>query len=87
MTSKKKSPKLRPDMNEVAFRIMQAATGEGPKPQPPGGEEKNAEAVKRGREGGKKGGKARTVSMSPRQRAALARKGAKARWSKQYGEE
>ena len=43
-----KRPKLRPDMNEVAYRIVQAATGEGPHPQPPGVAEKNAEAVKRG---------------------------------------
>ena len=46
-----KRPKLRPDMNEVAFRIVQAATEDGPRPQPPGGAEKNPEAAKRGRKG------------------------------------
>jgi len=77
-----KRPKLRPDMNEVAYRIMQAATGEGPRPQPPGGDEKNPEAVERGRKGGKKGGAMRAASMSSEQRATVARKGAKARWSR-----
>lgn len=75
-----KRPKLRPDMNEVAFRIMLAATGEGPRPQPPGGEEKNAEAVKRGRKGGKKGGNARAGTLGAAKRKAIAKKGAAARW-------
>jgi hypothetical protein len=73
-------------MNEVAFRIMQAATGEGPKPQPPGGEEKNAEAVKRGRKGGKKGGVARASALTKKQRATSARKAAKSRWTQEKSE-
>ncbi len=77
-----KRPKLRPDMNEVAFRIMQAATGEGPKPQPPGGEEKNAEAVRRGAKGGKKGGKARAEKLTERERTKAATIAALARWKK-----
>jgi hypothetical protein len=68
-----KRQKLRPDMNEVAFRIVQAATGEGPKPQPPGGEEKNAEAVSRGRKGGRIGGKVRAAKLSKERRSEIAR--------------
>jgi len=49
----KESPhKLRPDVAEVAFRVMQEATGEKPK-MLPGEGPKNPEAVKRGRKGGR----------------------------------
>lgn len=36
--------KLRPDVNEIAFRTAQAALGEAEKPSPPGEGEPNAEA-------------------------------------------
>jgi len=68
-------------MNEIAFRTMQAATGDAPKPLP-AGEQANPEATRRGRKGGKKGGKARAKGLSPKRRAAIARKAARARWSK-----
>jgi hypothetical protein len=76
-----KPPKMRPDVNEVAFRIVQAATGEGPRPEPPGMGDKNAEAVRRGAKGGKKGGKARAKALSPERRKKIARQAAKKRWS------
>ena len=77
----KKPPKLRPDVAEVAFRVMREATGEAPKTQPPSERtEKNAEAVKRGRKGGKKGGKARAEGMTPRERSASASNAANRRW-------
>lgn len=41
---------------------------------------KNEHAVALGRLGGKKGGVARTMSMTPAERTALARKAALARW-------
>lgn len=75
-----KKPKLRADVNEVAFRIVAAVTGDGPKPQPPGGAEKNPEAVKRGRKGGKKGGTARNDVLSDTERQGIARNAANARW-------
>jgi len=77
-----KAPKMRPDFNETAFRIMQAATGEGPKPEPPGSGEKNPDAVKRGRQGGKKGGKARALKLSADERKRIARSGSRARWNR-----
>jgi len=72
--------KLRPDVNEIAFATVQAAIGEGPRPTPPGEGEKNPDAVKRGRKGGKKGGVTRAQTLTKRRRVASARKAAKARW-------
>lgn len=83
MTAKKKPAKLRPDVAEVAFRVMQEATGEAPKTRPPSERsEKNADAVKRGREGGKVGGVVRAEVLSKRKRIAAATRAAKARWRK-----
>lgn len=66
-------------MNEIAFRVMQAATGEVTPEQQ---SEKNPAAVALGRLGGLKGGKARAEKMTPEQRSAAARKAARARWSR-----
>lgn len=74
--------KLRPDTNEIAFRTVQAALGEAPKPLPPGEGDKNPKAVKRGRAGGIKGGPARKVQTSAKRLRASAKKAAKARWPK-----
>lgn len=51
-----KKTKLRPDAAEIAYRTMLEATGQVPKTKPPSertNEEKDPEAVKRGREGGR----------------------------------
>lgn len=72
---------MRRDLNEVAFDIVRAATGEAEKPQPPGAREKNPEAVRRGRKGGKKGGAARAAKLSTQQRKRAAKRAADARWS------
>ena len=74
----KKRPSLRQDENERAFALVQAMTGGGPRPEPPGGREKNPEAVERGRAGGKKGGKARARLLTPERRSEIARIGARA---------
>lgn len=80
----KPSAKLRPDVAETAFRVMQEAIGERPKTLPPSErKEKNPEAVKRGRKGGKKGGRSRARKLSLRERQEIARLAANARWSKQ----
>lgn len=79
----KKPAKLREDAAETAFRVMQEALGERPKTLPPSERaEKDPEAVKRGRQGGKKGGTARAEKLSPRERAEAARLAAQARWKK-----
>lgn len=79
----KKPAKLRPDVAETAFRVMQEATGQVPHSLPPGERtEKNADAVKRGRKGGKKGGRARADALTPEQREEIAQLAAEARWKK-----
>ena len=84
--SKKQAAKLRPDVAETAFRIMQEAIGERPKTLPPGERtEKNSDAVERGRKGGTKGGPARAKALSPNAREAIAQTAAEARWKKSGG--
>ena len=79
----KKPAKLRPDAAEIAFRVMQEATGEAPKTLPPGERaEKNSEAVKRGRKGGKQGGASRAKKLSRAKRSSIAKKASAARWKK-----
>lgn len=74
----KRSSRL--DMNQLAKRIVDEATGEAEKTLPP--PEKNQAAVELGRLGGKKGGKARAESLTPEQRSEIAKKAAKARWKR-----
>ena len=75
MPKRASSPK---DMNELAFDIVQRATGQRkPEPLPP---PKNPAAVALGKLGGAKGGAARAANLSPKRRAEIAKKAAKARW-------
>ncbi len=67
-------------MNQIAKRILDEATGETPKTDPPF--VKNAAAVELGRLGGKKGGAARAAALTPEQRSEIARKAAAGRWKK-----
>jgi hypothetical protein len=60
------------DFNEAAFRVVQQSTAEP----------KNPAAVALGRLGGLKGGKARAAALPASKRKAIAKKAAKARWSK-----
>jgi hypothetical protein len=69
------------DPNLVAFSVVQQATGQIPKAEPPA-PKKNPAAVTLGRLGGLKGGKARADSLTPAKRKAIAAKAAKARWGK-----
>jgi hypothetical protein len=78
-----KPDKLRPDVAETAFRVMQEAIGERPKTLSLGERtEKNTDAVARGRKGGTKGGKARAQALTSGQRAVAAQLAAEARWSR-----
>jgi len=65
------------DTNQLAKLIVDQATGRAPR-EP--AQEKNPAAVALGRLGGLKGGKARAQSLSKKERAAIARHAAKARW-------
>lgn len=69
-----------PDPNQVAFRIVQQATGQMPKEQPE--EVDESPRITMGRVGGLKGGKARAEKLTPERRKEIARKAAKKRWQK-----
>lgn len=76
---KKKTPKVRPDFAQAAFRVVQEATGQAEKtPDPDAG--KDPAAVARGKKGGVKGGKARAANMTPEQRTAAGKAAAAVRW-------
>jgi hypothetical protein len=67
------------DVNELAKRLVEEATGDAEPFDPDAG--KDPAAVALGRKGGLKGGKARAAKLTPEQRRDAARKAANARWS------
>ena len=72
------------DFSTVALRVVEQAIGEkmdgSALDDPYKG--KNPAAVALGKLGGAKGGAARAAALSPKKRSAIAKKAAKARWSK-----
>ena len=74
--SKRRRKPSEEDVNEIAYRLVHAITGEDP---PPG---KNPIAVAFGRLGASKGGMARAAKLAPKRRRAIAKKAAAARWRK-----
>ena len=68
------------DLNQLAKRILDEATGDEPKTALP--PVKNAAAVALGKLGGKKGGAARAAALTPEQRSEIAKKAAAKRWIK-----
>jgi hypothetical protein len=83
----KPSRAVRPrDPNQLAYQIIQEATGQAPKYDPltklPPDPSKNPHAVALGRLGGLKGGVARAAALGPRKRSQIAAKVAAARWGK-----
>jgi len=73
-------PKRPRDTNQLAKRIVDISVGETKEPDKYNG--KNPAAVELGRLGGLKGGKARAASLSAKRRSEIAKKAAKARYSK-----
>lgn len=78
-------PKRPRDPNQLAKLILDLATAEST--SEPAAPEKTANgkdpaAVSLGRRGGLKGGVARAKSLTPKQRSAIAKNAAKARWKK-----
>lgn len=71
-------PKRPRDPNQLAKLIVGIATGEVDEQYPDEG--KDPAAVKRGREGGLKGGAARASKLTSTKRAEIAKKAAAARW-------
>jgi hypothetical protein len=79
---KTKLPK-HPDMNQLAYAIVQAATSEEQEDATVEPEsDKNPHAVALGRLGGLKGGKARKEALTPERRKEIAQAAAKKRWEK-----
>jgi hypothetical protein len=79
-----KRPRRPRDLNQLAKRIIDIATGEDKEadsagPPDPG---KNPHAVELGRLGGKKGGVSRAQKLSAEERKQIAQKAAQARWRK-----
>jgi hypothetical protein len=68
------------DPNQLGKLIVDLATGDAQEPDPHAG--KDPAAVKLGRKGGLKGGKARAAKMTPDERSEASRRAAKARWAK-----
>ncbi len=69
-------------MNQLAYQIVQEATGQAlaEPPEPP--DTRNPAAVALSKLGASKGGKARAASLSAAKRSAIARKAVQARWRK-----
>jgi hypothetical protein len=73
MAKKPKTPTRPRDQNQLAKRIVDITTGEeSDEEEKPTPEEERAS----------KGGEARAKKLTPEQRSEIARKAAKARWSK-----
>lgn len=67
------------DTNQLAKYILDVTTGDAEKIEPPA---KNPAAVALGTLGAAKGGHTRAAKLSPAKRRAIAKKAARARWSK-----
>jgi len=65
----------RKDFTQIAFDVVQRATGETTAPTP-------SKKQESGRKGGLKGGASRAVVLTPEQRSDIARVAAQARWKK-----
>lgn len=78
-----RGPKRRPrDSNQLAWQIVQEATGQAPAEALEAPDTRNPAAVALGRLGASKGGQARAAKLSAAKRSAIARKAVQARWRK-----
>jgi hypothetical protein len=69
------------DTNQLAWQIVQEATGQAPKPaELP--DTRNPAAVALSKLGASKGGHARAAALSATKRRAIAKKAVAARWAK-----
>ena len=76
---RKKRPR---DANQLAYQIVQEATGQAPAEPPEPPDTRNQAAVALSRLGASKGGKARAAALSAAKRSAIARKAVLTRWRK-----
>ena len=71
------------DVNHLAHYLVGTSTQEDANLQPPTKAQVSLLMAELGRKGGKIGGKRRLETMTAKQRRAIARKAAQARWKKQ----
>lgn len=69
------------DANQLAWQIVQEATGQASPDAPEPPDTRNQAAVALSRLGASKGGIARAAKLSPAKRSAIARNAVKARWA------
>lgn len=81
MPSRASKPKRPRDTNQLAWQIVQEATGQAPE-QPEEPDTRNPAAVALSRLGASKGGKTRAERLSAKRRSQIAKAAAKARWAK-----
>lgn len=71
------------DFSQAAKLVVDIATGQAEDREPtPEEQGKDPAAVRRGKLGGTKGGKARAAALSPEARRSSAKKAVEARWKK-----
>ncbi|MGH9386608.1 MAG: hypothetical protein ACRD2N_20235 [Vicinamibacterales bacterium] len=83
MRSRASTPKRPRDTNQLAWQIVQEATGQAPRDVVPEPDTRNPAAVALSKLGASKGGLARAAALSPAKRRAIAKKAVAARWGKQ----
>ena len=81
MPSRASKPKRPRDPNQLAYQIVQEATGQAPEAskQP---DTRNPAAVALSKLGASKGGHARAAALSPARRKMIAKRAVEARWRK-----
>jgi len=81
MLKRIKQEKRPADVNELAHHFVEDSTRENGDTLPPTKEQISRFMAEMGRKGGKKGGKRRLQTMTAKERSAIARNAARARWS------
>jgi hypothetical protein len=81
MPSRASKPKRPRDANQLAWQIVQEATGQAPAVEE-APDTRNQAAVALSKLGAAKGGLARARSLTPKKRAQIAKVAAAARWKK-----
>jgi hypothetical protein len=82
MPKRSSKPAKQKDTQQLARSILDAVAPDAEPAKKEPAKKKNPAAVALGRLGGMKGGKARAASLTPEQRADIAKKAAAKRWSK-----
>ena len=83
MRKRIKHPKRPKDVNELAHQLVRESTeGNDDSIAPPTKEQVSMVMAELGRRGGKIGGKRRLQTMTVKERKAIARKAARARWDR-----